>query len=252
MRKMVMVMILALCMPWAGVVFGGTTPLQVSIWSPVQVFPEDYDVAGIRCGIYSRNRHVYGLDVGVQNRADASSGGIQVGLLFSAVSGMGVDFLFPSLIIEAAGPNWDNIDKICVNGKCASYTGLQISYISNYADEIRGVQVAFVENGAVGLRGCQFSCVNECSSGGGWQMGVLNEARRDFCGLQGFALFNFSKADMSGLQLGGLWNLCEGDVHGLQIGLLNMAGKMTGVQVGLVNVIKDSSVPFLPLINMKF
>jgi len=251
MKKVVVVMIAVLCMPWAGAIAGGTTPVQISIWNPVQVFPDDYDVAGFRCGLYSRNRHVYGLDVGVMTRADESSGGIQVNLGCSTVSGLGVDFIIPDLI-GASEPDWSVVDNASKSNKCASYTGLQLAYVVNYADDMRGIQLAGVGNYAVRLRGCQIGGVNECRSGRGWQLGILDDARHDFGGIQGAALFNFCGEEMHGLQIGGLWNSCDGEMHGLQIGVVNIAGKMTGVQVGLINIIKDSAIPFIPLVNMMF
>lgn len=44
------------------------TPLQLSVWNPVQLVPDDWDVWGLRLNLpYGMNRDLYGLDVGVFN-----------------------------------------------------------------------------------------------------------------------------------------------------------------------------------------
>lgn len=109
MKKLLMALLLVVCAPALRVLAEGTTPLQLSIWSPVQVFPSDWDVIGLRCGgIYSRNRQVYGVDVGLFNSADAASGGLQLGL-GNLVTDMGFGFVIfdpatsPVLDVEDAG-----------------------------------------------------------------------------------------------------------------------------------------------------
>jgi hypothetical protein len=54
-----------------------------------------------------------------------------------------------------------------------------------------------------------------------------------------------------GLQLATLYNQAE-DMQGLQLGLVNICTRMRGVQIGLANVIKESKVPFFPIINASF
>ena len=68
----------------------------------------------------------------------------------------------------------------------------------------------------------------------GLQVGLVNKA-----------------ADMYGIQCGLIWNHAK-CARGLQLGLINSAETMEGFQVGLVNIIKESPVPFLPIINAHF
>lgn len=94
--------------------------------------------------------------------------------------------------------------------------------------------------------------------------GFLNYCERDFAGLQvstfantvlgdlqglQIALAN-TAADFSGLQVGVINRVERG--FGLQIGLVNYAYQLEGLQLGLFNIIKDSSIPFMPVLNFAF
>ena len=92
---------------------------------------------------------------------------------------------------------------------------------------------------------------------------IMNSVERDFCGMQ-LGLVNSVDGDMQGLQAGavnltqdgagvqmGVFNRAE-RFSGLQIGLANYAYQLQGVQIGAFNVIGDSNIPFLPLINAAF
>lgn len=72
-------------------------------------------------------------------------------------------------------------------------------------------------------------------------------------------------ATLRGLQIGGLWTAstdfggvqigCFNNVRhgaGMQIGVMNQAETFKGVQIGAINYIKNSSVPFFPIINACF
>ncbi len=252
MKQMLMVLLLTLCAPWSRALAVGATPLQLSLWSPVQAFPRDWDVMGLRCsGIYAQNNQVYGLDVGLFNSAAASSGGLQLGV-GNVVSSLGFGFI----IFDAADApllNMDVIGSTHPYESYASYTGLQLSLLFNHADELRGLQFAGVGNRAVTLRGFQFALgANDSFMGAGAQVGLSNEAHRGFSGVQ-LGGVNACGGTLRGLQIGAA-NLCDGELHGLQIGLINYAyaGGMTGVQIGLLNFIWNNPVPFLPLINAHF
>lgn len=92
---------------------------------------------------------------------------------------------------------------------------------------------------------------------------IMNYVKHDFCGVE-LGLANRVGGDMQGLQAGAI-NL-TGDGAGIQLGIINSAERFSGLQVGLVNyayqlegvqigafnVIEDSNIPFLPLINAAF
>jgi len=92
---------------------------------------------------------------------------------------------------------------------------------------------------------------------------IFNYVEHDFCGVQ-LGLVNSVNGDMQGLQAGavnltqdgagiqmGVFNRAE-RFSGLQVGVANYAYQLQGVQIGAFNVIGDSNIPFLPLINAAF
>ena len=94
--------------------------------------------------------------------------------------------------------------------------------------------------------------------------GIANLCERDFNGLQSAGIYNWAGGTMTGLQVAlvnraggfaglqlGLFNAVDNG-GGVQIGLFNTARALAGVQIGLVNVNENSTVPFLPVINMAF
>ena len=264
MKKMFIVMILALCAPWSRVMADGITPIQASVWSPIQVFPRDWDVVGFRFGgFYSRNRHVYGLDLGLVNRADASSGGIQLGLMNTA-SKSGGRFL------DSFGS--DSYARL--GERPARYTGIQLGFM-NHADEMWGLQYGLF-NDARTIKGLQLApgcniCYGVSDVHSGVQLALVgNNAFGDFNGAQ-IGAGNITFEEMHGLQFGILnfadtMNLADKEMHGLQLGILNGAGRMRGlqfgvfnvaqklygIQIGVLNIIIESPIPVLPVINAQF
>ena len=96
------------------------------------------------------------------------------------------------------------------------------------------------------------------------QINLLNMTSQRYSGLQ-VGLFNLS-GESSGLQIGVIMNSTDASASGLQIGLINATDEMTGVQIGLinytdfmigfqigvVNIIRESIVPFFPIVNFCF
>ena len=240
------------------------TPLQLSIYPPVELPNET-------C-------HVYGLSLGV----------VLVGLHTIEEHG------------SYLGEGSDTVIGLQICGLLSfarELRGLQVSGFANNAKAMPwGLQVAGVLNYVGGDIGCGLQVAggwNRCESGAGLQVAILNEADKEFAGIQA-GLFNYGghlsenvqfmglnplvivsvisyvciapgvdemrglqaglvnkAADMYGIQCGLLWNHAK-CARGLQLGLVNTADSMAGFQVGLVNIIKESSVPFLPIINAHF
>lgn len=81
----------------------------------------------------------------------------------------------------------------------------------------------------------------------GFQVGLYNSVGRgDLCGAQ-VGLWNETQG-AQGLQLG-LINVA-GSYEGFQVGIINRAETAYGFQVGLINIIRDSDVPFMPIVNI--
>ena len=79
----------SLHLPGAGVAAGilvfvttgcQTTPAQLALWHPLQVFPEETNVYGLRMDLlYGSNNRVYGADMGLGNQTLEGMVGLQVG-----------------------------------------------------------------------------------------------------------------------------------------------------------------------------
>ncbi|MEI8242672.1 MAG: hypothetical protein WCI17_05345 [bacterium] len=111
-----------------------------------------------------------------------------------------------------------------------SVTGLDIG-LWGKSDYAWAIQINVLHNKVRDeMGGIQISCLNDAGHLTGMQIGLWNTA-----------------PTMEGFQIG-LLNLAD-QVDGLQIGLINRTEIMKGYQIGLVNVIRESSVPFAPVIN---
>jgi hypothetical protein len=131
-------------------------PLQIALWNPIQIYPEDTGIKVFRLSIlYGKNVSVKGLDLGMVNRC---TGGItkswQIGL-FNWVEG---DFL-----------GWQYGIANFTKGK---FTGLQ-SHGFNIALDAEGVQIGVV-NRAERISGFQLGFINWADSMYGLQIGLIN------------------------------------------------------------------------------
>lgn len=191
------------------------TPLQISIF-PYRPGPEYKD---LRLCIAPLNWDVYGLSMALWQGDNYTVAGLDVGL---------------------------------VNCAEEALHGVQACLLSA-ADNVNGVQIGLAASAAGGrMRGLQVSTI--------WNLCLLEEAKAD--GVQ-IALIGNTATELNGLQLS-LWNN-SGDARGAQIspilnrastmrgfqfGLVNFSQQSEGVQLGLVNIIRDSYVPFLPFVNV--
>jgi hypothetical protein len=180
-----------------------STPFQLALFHPVQLFPKETRVQGLRIDLlYGVNDELSGVDLGLVNRTTGPTQGLQLGA-----------FPFGGVNIT------DSLDGLQFAGFWAG---------ANFASgDVTGLQIAGILGGmniAGNLKGVQIS---------GLLLG-LNMAQ-----------------NTRGLQLATLYNQAE-DMQGLQLGLVNICTRMRGVQIGLANVIKESKVPFFPIINASF
>jgi len=164
MKKSALVVLLA---AWVGIgVEAGAAsaqevhPFQVSLLAPVQVFPEEDGVKGVRLSIlYGKNSTLTGLDVGLVSHTTREFVGFQIGVV-----GM------------AEGTFTGFQDNLLVNRVQGSFEGLQWGLV-NSADAGRGGQVGMVNHG-VNYRGLQFGLVNYAETIDGLQIGLLNIIKR--------------------------------------------------------------------------
>ena len=125
-----------------------TSPIQLSLVTPIQIFPENYSITGIRLNLlYGSNVSVTGLDVGLVNHTTTGKfKGLQYGLVGLSDS----DF---------AG--WQDCFVNITNKK---FEGFQYGFV-NYADYMSGFQLGLV-NYAKKAKGLQIGLVNIIRQGG--------------------------------------------------------------------------------------
>jgi hypothetical protein len=122
-----------------------TRPIQLALFNPVQIFPEQDAIAGIRLNlIYSRNRTVSGLDIGLVNHVTGSP---SVGLQWSLVGMVDGDF-----------------------------TGMQTGLVGLTKGKLEGLQWGFYNSGGH-VSGVQIGIVNVTDTMYGLQIGLINVIR---------------------------------------------------------------------------
>ena len=123
-------------------------------------------------------------------------------------------------------------DKFAIPPSDAVY-GLEFG-IGSYTPELKGLAWNFLYGKTDDALGAQLSIVNFSKS---------------FLGLE-YGCANLNSGHITGAQVG-FFNRSQ-SVKGLQLGFVNMTEEMKGVQIGLLNFIKNSSLPFMVIVNAKF
>ena len=117
-------------------------PIQLSLITPVQIFPEEDNIAGVCLNlIYGRNSSIRGLDFGLVNH---STSGISMGWQTGLVGIVDADFV--------------GLQDNAVNMVKSNFKGLQWGVV-NYAKAARGLQLGVV-NYAERMYGLQIGLVN--------------------------------------------------------------------------------------------
>jgi hypothetical protein len=116
------------------------TGLQLSLCTPAQIFPADYDVSGFRFNlIYGRNSNLRGFDLGMVNHVTGLVEGFQLGLGNRAGELSGLQMgVFNSFEASEAG-----CCQIGLINMGRDVTGVQIG-LFNYCDTISGVQIGLL------------------------------------------------------------------------------------------------------------
>jgi hypothetical protein len=141
---LVVLSILAVTSP----VMAENKPIQLSLVTPIQIFPETMPISGFRFNlIYGRSVSVTGLDLGLANHiTTGKSQGVQWGLVN---------------INDAQYVGWQNGSVNYVKG---DVRGVQTGIV-NYANHANGLQFGLI-NYAVTLNGLQIGLVNIIKQGG--------------------------------------------------------------------------------------
>lgn len=133
-----------------------TRPVQLALVTPIQIFPEEYAIGGVRLSLlYGRNVSVVGFDLGLVNHTTT---GTTKGVQWGVVGITGTRFV-----------GWQGNYVNVVNG---TFEGFQ-SGIVNYSGEASGFLLGWV-NYTKYTDGLQLAIVNYTKRMNGIQVGLLN------------------------------------------------------------------------------
>ncbi len=136
-------------------------PVQLSLLTPVQLFPEGDAITGVRLNLlYGRNAWVHGVDLGLVNH---TTSGTSKGVQFGIVS-----------IDRTNFTGWQYGAVNLVEGK---FEGFQQGFY-NGSDAASGFQLGFV-NTAQNMKGLQIGLVNYARRMNGLQIGIVNIIKQD-------------------------------------------------------------------------
>ncbi|MBP1648555.1 MAG: hypothetical protein H6Q30_2000 [Bacteroidetes bacterium] len=125
-----------------------SNPVQLSLFNPVQIVPENQSVSGLRLSlIYGVNANMNGFDWGLVTKTTGTFSGVQWG-------GVG--------LVNRDFTGWQANFVSITDG---SFKGLQMSGIYSYADHVNGVQFSLV-NSAGSMKGIQIGLLNFIKRGG--------------------------------------------------------------------------------------
>lgn len=116
-------------------------PIQISLFNPVQIFSEDYSIAGVRLNlIYGKNTRVSGLDLGLVNH---TTSGLSKGVQLGFVGLVDEDFVgLQGNDINIVKNHFEGFQWGIVN-YAKSASGFQLGIV-NYAGTMRGLQIGLV------------------------------------------------------------------------------------------------------------
>lgn len=137
------------------------TPFQISVATPIQLFPETWDVAGLRLNLIQGRNHSTGfIDIGLLNQTAERQVGLQVGALWNGVGGEMTGIQVAG-ILNATGGSYltQGVQVACVNSG-GDTTGLQVGVFNHTSGTMAGLQVGLVNVCGAGLTGIQIGLIN--------------------------------------------------------------------------------------------
>jgi len=129
--------------------------------------------------------------------------------------------------------------------------------------DIIGLRLNLPAGDSEGLTGFDLGLVGRLRYLEGFQLNILrNDVADSAAGFQVGIYNSIGSGQLSGIQVGlwneahsfqglqvGLINICESGA-GFQVGIINRCSTIEGFQVGGINVIRESDLAFMPLLNV--
>ena len=180
-----------------------TSPLQLSVWNPVQLVNAQNSVAGLRFNLlYTDNLDSSGLTLSMGwAKTSRNMSGITLGPVNWTD---GLSYGFNAGILNYGGSRRVGLDIAAVNIVKGNATGLQMGVANWNYGYFHGAQI-----------------------------GVVNYTTEDFVGLD-LGAVNITKGNFSGFEAG-IVNYVGGVAAGFQLGVFNYAKNMSGLQIGLMS-----------------
>lgn len=123
-------------------------PIQLALFNPIQIVPENESVSGLRLNlIYTKNANVTGLDLGLVNETTGKQLGVQWGFVN---------------LTDGGFSGWQ---AGSVNITKGSSVGLQTGWVNYHESNFNGLQISIVNYSAT-LKGLQIGLINIIGKGG--------------------------------------------------------------------------------------
>jgi hypothetical protein len=141
MNKYFRTVFVSLFVAFTSIVTAQENPINLALFNPVQIFPENTSVAGLRFNlIYGKNVNVTGLDLGLVNKTTGEQAGVQwgfVNLIDGGFKGWQAGF------INVTNGSSLGLQTAAVNYHLGHFNGLQFSIV-NYAATLKGLQIGLI------------------------------------------------------------------------------------------------------------
>jgi hypothetical protein len=116
-------------------------PIQLSLFNPVQIVPENESVSGLRLNlIYTKNVDVTGLDWGLVNKTTGKQLGVQWGFVNLTDGGFSG---WQSGAVNVTNGGSVGLQTGLVNYHMGHFNGLQFSIV-NYSATLKGLQLGLI------------------------------------------------------------------------------------------------------------
>jgi len=141
MKKHFYLLLFGLSISFSTVVTAQEKPIQLSLFNPIQIFPESSSIAGLRFNlIYGKNANVTGLDLGLVNQTTGTQTGVQWGCVNLTDGGFKG---WQSGFVNVTNGSSLGLQTAAVNYHLGHFNGLQFSIV-NYAATLKGLQIGLI------------------------------------------------------------------------------------------------------------
>ncbi len=141
MKKYFHILLFVAIVSFSGTVNAQEKPIQLSLFNPIQIFPESSSIAGLRFNlIYGKNANVTGLDIGLVNQTTGTQTGVQWGGLNLNDGGFKG---WQSGFVNITKGSSLGLQTGTVNYHLGHFNGLQFSIV-NYAATLKGLQIGLI------------------------------------------------------------------------------------------------------------